>query len=186
MDARAKFSRSVGYTPITITAVADQLSGLTLVKDSVTKESLIDAVNTLTTLHLEASEDPAPLAPGAVNPVSGTVVPDEQHQKDMHAAELAQAQATAEATAAQAKASNVIPMKKKTAMDIVDLAEDYAALKGLTRKRDFTPTQTQRILDEVKGLSPMEDRAFNTLLASLTYGSADPDLVHIAGCAHKH
>jgi hypothetical protein len=174
--------------PVSLADVDSQLKAIQIVSPIADPESMVDSVNTLTGLSITAAPPPPPPTPVApaigpdgvpVPPGAPQSVPD-QAALDKAAKEKQDAQDAKDTEAAnEAKG-------RKTAMELVDLAQDYAALHGLTQKREFPQSLALKLEDEVANLSPRDKKAFNTLIALHTFGSSDPDLVAIAGHAHCH
>lgn len=191
--------------PMVMKDMATIIEALTIAAPIASPESFISEINKVTSLTLEEQEEIPPLAPGQVNPATGTIIPNAKQQGAMNDAKVQQAQNKAvPAVPAKSTDSNYTsagsdnPTKgitnssatpsgeAKTAAELADLAQDYTSMKGLTKKRDFTQSQIERITAEVQSLKRDEQRLFNGLVAAYTFGTSDPDLVHIAGCAHTH
>ena len=179
--------------PMVMKDMTNTMAALTLAKDVTDKESWLSTVNKVTDLSLEISTEPPPpepLLPGTVNPKTGTIIPDEATQLGHHQAGLAAAQAKAAAMDKEPSPENkpeVVPEKSaKTAMDLVDLAQDYTSIKGLTVKREFQPSRITEVQDEVLALKGGERKMFDSLVAAYTFGSSDPDIVALSGMAHRH
>jgi hypothetical protein len=73
----------------------------------------------------------------------------------------------------------------KTATELIELAQTYAVAKGLVYKREPKPDQVVSLKAEIDSLTREDMYAFNSLLASYTYGSSDASLVMIAGNTHE-
>ena len=174
------------------------MAALTMAKDVTDKESWLSTVNKVTDLSLELSTEPPPpepLLPGTVNPKTGAIIPDEATQLGHHQAGLEEAQAKATAAAGGVQEEPTTGNKPneqpdvttpKTAKDLVDLAQDYTSIKGLTTKREFQPEHKQQVLEAVMGLEGSERKMFDSLVAAYTFGSSDPDIVALSGMAHRH
>ena len=184
--------------PINLQNPANQMEGLKEAKDMATRESFLDEVNKLSGFMLELASEPQPDSVTAtyVDPATGQTV-----QQTAGGRTIPQAPQTAAAPAPNRGDSqkshfqqgipalavpqnkdNIVPFapnKQKTAMELIDLAQDYAAARGLVRKQDLSEERRLLVLDEVDALTSEDLTAFNSLVASYTFGSNSPDLVQI-------
>lgn len=148
--------------PMSMVNVDNQINMLTVAKDVATPESFMDEVNKIGVLDLEINDNPVDPQEGISGaPVIGQPAIPHPMPKGPPNLKLV-----------------------KSARQLVDLATDYAAMRGLTRKQDMSDTRKQELLKEVDALNREDSLMFNTLLASMTYGQANPDLVSIASHSH--
>jgi PBSX family phage portal protein len=189
--------------PITLKDVANQIQALTLAKDAITPESLIVNLNAVSGLNLEA-KPPAPagtpVGPGLVmgpagHPIEAPVKPLSPAEEANIALTHAQAGALgAKAAVGDVKApvvgktpgaSPARPMKK-SAMELIELAQDYAGLQGLIQKNDLTEERKLLVKEEISGLESADLEALNSLVATYTFGATSPDLIEMVACGHGH
>lgn len=71
-----------------------------------------------------------------------------------------------------------------TALELIDLAHDYAASKGLIQK-EVSEERKLVLKEELENLTVKDLEAFHTLVAQYTFGSDEPGLVSIASY-HGH
>lgn len=67
----------------------------------------------------------------------------------------------------------------KKAIELIELAHDYASMKGLVSKREITPQRELLVKEEIEDLLLEDREAFNRLLATYTFGGDSADLVGI-------
>jgi PBSX family phage portal protein len=190
--------------PITIADIASQLKGLELSKDMATRDSFLKAVNIATGMSLALAPLPQPDtvmatvgAPGETPRVESTVpdgtqtVAQTPHEQLPASTRPPAANPTHKVVQLpQRSTTERVPTQNKrvtkTASEIVDLAQDFAAIRGLTQKRELTPERVQLVQQQVLVLEPEDRRAFDALLASYIFGveaADDSDLVELAGYA---
>jgi PBSX family phage portal protein len=177
--------------PVTLTDAANQLKSMELAKDRVEPESFVDTLNAITGLNLIVSATPiadkitevlgpdgkpkaVPAAPGA-KPAEPNAAPDKAPVEPV----------------GTASASNVTPIsagkKKKTAMEILELASDYAAMKGLTHEPKPSEIRSAALKADVSTLDPDDLQALNEVLATYMFGQSTPDLARIVNRSlHDH
>lgn len=187
--------------PITLQDVANQITALGLVKDNIEVDSLIETVNKITGMDLEAKEPPppgTPVGPGMVMGPAGH--PVEAPQKPPTELEKAQVEALrgrvggtpgeVKSAPGGVKTPGTPPPRpgKKTAMELIDLSRAYAGYLGvLTTKSEMTAVEKSVLLDEVNHLDDADAAAFNNMLSTYLSGSADVDLVSLLpSCGHQH
>lgn len=73
-----------------------------------------------------------------------------------------------------------------TPTELIDLAQDYLAMKGLVAKREIGSVRADYVTAAVRRLTKSERPVFDSLIAAYTYGSGEPDLVHLAHHACLH
>lgn len=182
--------------PITLKDVATQLKALELAASVATRESFMKSTNQVADLTLEMAEVPAQGVGEMHEPLTNTPTADEMDSGKLPAS-LEQVQPTlkpappepketpAEVGAiegARAEAKEKAKAKyRKAASELLTLAQDYAAMKGLipttlVQKLDLTQRRMDRIEAEVQALHPEDSRAFNSLLALQVFDSDDADL----------
>jgi PBSX family phage portal protein len=180
-------------------------------------DSLLSAINAVTGLNLEALPPPpagAPLGDGVVADGKGgqqlapEPEPEAPNPLDDAQEALIHSQAAAndakaglkpgttaaalekrKATMAKAKTPGTAPDRpfKKTAMELVMLAKDYASMSGLlTQKAELSEERQALIKFDIDNLEPKDLMAFNELLATYTFGASTPDLVKLTSCNHVH
>jgi capsid portal protein len=185
--------------PITMKDISNVLKGLQTAKDMATRESFLKEINLATGMSLELAAMPQPdtvtEAIGAT-PADSTVpdgaptVSQTPHEKLPAStkppafAPISKKPTPPPTAPAVGKSPALGPKAPKKASDLIDLAHQYAAMRGLTKKREFTPERQLLLKEEVEGLSPDDTESFNRLLATYTFGKDTPDLVAIA--AHSH
>lgn len=192
--------------PITLKDVATQLEALKLAGPLSTRESYLKELNIAGTMSLELAEVPAQGAGEMHEPLKNTPTADEMDSKDLPASmtevtptlkpappeekddpkqigavEGARAEAKEKAKAKYAEAHEKAKAKyRKTAGELLELAADYALIKGLvpnlTKKADITPEEVTAIEAMVETLDPEDQRAFNSMLAMQAFGSDAADL----------
>jgi PBSX family phage portal protein len=203
--------------PITLQDVANQMAALTLANTAaaIKPDSLIESLNAITGLHMEALPPPpagVPTIPGAVADGKGghqkapDEIPKEPSALDHAQVALTHSQAAANdakaglkpgTTAAALAKAQVTPQTKtpgntperpmkKTAIELINLAKDYAALTGLVQKRELSEDREVVVKFEIQNLGPEDLQVFNTLLSSYAFGSSSPDLVSLAHHSHAH
>jgi PBSX family phage portal protein len=180
--------------PITLHDIDNQMSMLGIAKDLATRESLLDTINQKTGFDLQLAPEPQPDtvsgqyvpkpgAPGSQVTAGGRPMPQQPGQPQEQEQPLVRGgvQKPQFQTPANPKALNNPGAVKtpKTALELIELAQDYAAMKGLTKKRDISEEQSIALRETVAGLNAEETTAFNSLLATYTFGSDSPDLVAI-------
>ena len=89
------------------------------------------------------------------------------------------AKAAVRPAAAGVPGKDPAPKRSKAAMDLIDLAHDFAISRGLVRKRELSADRMLLLEEAVNSLSETDLEAFNTLVAQYTFGSDMPDLVGI-------
>jgi PBSX family phage portal protein len=178
--------------PVTLASAADQIAAMTQAKGTVTNETFVEAMEEITGFELEPQQQPQ--GPGDPQ--------DQPPPKPGEAAMMAKGGSVAGGSmsagariggasdAASALNSNTGGSKYaregRTATQLIELAQDYMAMKGLTRKRDLGAARQAQVTVEVSRLTKAERRAFDSLVAISTYGQDDPDLVRIVAHAHRH
>lgn len=189
--------------PITLKDVANQIQALTLAKDAITPEALVENLNSVSGLNLEAKAPPpagTPMGPGLMMGDAGH--PVEAPLKPLSPAEeaniaLTHAQAGALGVKAPALAPVVLPAEKtpgepvarpmkKSALELIEMAQDYAAMQGLIQKSDLTVERQLILKEELSGLDAKDMEALNSLVATYTFGASTPDLVGMVACGHGH
>lgn len=183
--------------PITLKDIEAQLKGLELSATVATRESYLQELNTATGMDLKMSELPAPnVAPGD-QPLKSTPSMDETPSGELPAGTAVPAMTTPQKAAESPQDSHLVlsagqkvvpkpePKEPKTAVELIELAHDYAAIKGLVVKGDISPEHKMLVQEEVDQLSPQEMQGFQTLIAQYVFGDTDPDLVDIVGAIHK-
>lgn len=186
--------------PITLKDVQTQLKGLDQAKDVATRESMIKEINTAAGTNLQLAAMPHPNVPDGQE-APGKTVADIPHQ-DLPASTKPPAptspQPEPEPQEQPVKpvvlnpGQKIVPFpnkpntqgmqkQSKTAIELIDLAHDYAAIKGLIRKREVSPERQVLVEESVSDLSHSEMRAFNSLIATYAFGADDADLVSLSG-----
>jgi len=179
--------------PITLKDVATQLKGLELSKDVVTRESYLKELNTVAGMVLEIAELPAPnVAPGGVKPTTQSVdeIPGHKLPASMKPPAFTAPQDDPEPAPPDSHVIlkpgdklvkkpqlKLVPKERKSAIELIELAQDYAASQGLIQKRDVSPERQVITEEAVRGLDEAELHAFNRLIATYAFGDDDPDLV---------
>jgi capsid portal protein len=159
--------------PAVMVNADNQIKALTLAKGITTNKSLVDEINSLNGSHLEATE--GTIAPAA--PVGGkSPIPKNNPFQSSDSG----------GAPADSAGDGSYTGNDKTSSELVTLAQDYAAMRGLTKKREMSPDEKVRISTEVDGLSRGSQRLFNTLIAAYMYGQTSPDLVTLARHSHLH
>jgi hypothetical protein len=193
--------------PITIADIASQLKGLELSKDMATRESFLKEVNIATGMSLALAALPQPdsvsatLAPDGSEPKVESTIPEGAqtvsqvpHEQLPASTKPPSAQPQHKVIQLQPKTnttSRVPGQNKRTpkaASELVDLAQDFAAMRGITQKREVSPERSQQVLQSIATLTPEDRHAFDSLLASYLYAvdsPDDPDLVALAGVVQK-
>ena len=189
--------------PITMTDAENQLKAIESAKDRVTPDSFIDTINKITGLDLIVSELPQPdrtmeaLVP---DPTTGLPVAQQAKPTQIPAPGNIPARGTADMSApgSGGNAPNGLPTSdaaaaaapggksKKSAMEVIELANDFARSKGLVRGRGLSAERTAILKQEINSLSSEDLQAFNTMVAEYMFGHSTPALAEIAGHAHKH
>jgi PBSX family phage portal protein len=180
--------------PITLTDATSQISALTQAKGTVTNESFVDAINKITGFEMDASAQPAtPAESGGAPPPPGPHTPPKAPVKAPTPASHGDTPGGGVNTdkgsigedndSAQPEGD---PAASKTASELVELAQDYLSLKGLSQKREISDARSNAIKSEVLQLSRQDRKSFDSLVAAYTFGSGEPDLVNIAShiCDH--
>lgn len=181
--------------PITLKDVATQLEALGIAKDVATRESYLKEINTSAGMSLKLAAMPNPnvasdqehpgqptlnetpheALPASVRPPMVTapqpLPPPESKPtpKQLHEEEFT----------ASAKEKAKAQFVKKTAIELIDLAHDYATVRGLVKKQELSPERELVVLEEVDQLEGSDKQAFNRLLAQFTIGSDDPELADV-------
>lgn len=128
---------------------------------------------------------PAPVPKAPPTPINdpargGVQKPEFQQAKPVGALPVNPA-APIKATATPSKTGATKP--KKTAIELIDLAHEYATMRGLVRKRELSPERGMIVQESVEALSDEDMYAFNSLIATYAFGSDAPDLVTLVGGA---
>lgn len=77
------------------------------------------------------------------------------------------------------------PAKATVKTELMELAVRYAGSRGiLTQKMEMSEQDLADLAVKMDALHGQELEMFNTLIASWAFGSADKDLVDLAGCCH--
>jgi PBSX family phage portal protein len=194
--------------PITLKDIATQLKGMQLVKDQATRDSFLKEANTAMGTAMDLATLPQPdtvtaTAGGAV-PASGPTMSQTPHEELPANTTLQHVAAHVNippvpggkgapggkpAAAKPAAASNkVVPInrQKKKAMELIDLAHDYASMRGILTERTISPQRALVIKEEVAELDEEEVEAFNSLLATYAFNTSDPELMELIGYTHEH
>lgn len=189
--------------PITLKDVATQLKGLELSKDVATRESFIKEINTVTSMGMVLAVLPHPNVPdGGTHPGQLTIseVGHEQLPASMKPPQITSPQPVPEVPQPE-KETHVILKPgdemhpkpkpgqkiiakvkvKKSATELITLAHDYAALKGIVKKRELSPERELLVMEDVELLTAEDAHAFNTLIAQYAFGEDAEDLIHIVG-----
>jgi hypothetical protein len=78
---------------------------------------------------------------------------------------------------------------KKTASELMTLAQDYAHIYGLVphiaRKQEISQEREEEVEKEVDQMHPEDAQAFNHLLAMYAFGSDDADLSSVIAAARQ-
>ncbi len=77
-------------------------------------------------------------------------------------------------------------IKVKKATELMDMAMDFAVSRGLLKGRPLSPERALILKQDIDELTPDDFEAFNSLVATYTYGKADESLISIAKAALKH
>jgi PBSX family phage portal protein len=174
--------------PVTLASAADQINAMTQAKGTVTNESFVEAIEEITGFELEPQQqqqppgdpqDQPPPKPGMMPKgpsVQGGAVGTAGNISG--ASDSAGALQSNTGTAKYAR-------EGRSATELIDLAQDYMAMKGLTKKRDLGAVRQAQVTVEVSRLTKAERRAFDSLVAISTYGQDDPDLVRVVAHAHR-
>lgn len=194
--------------PITLKDVTAQLRALELSKDVATRESYLLELNTVSGMALDLAPIPVPDVasdqekPEGVMTVNET--PDEQLPASTPVAGPTSPQPTPEPPKESGPSKNEKtmeelkieeqklknkqmkekPKEKKAAIELIELAHDYAALQGLVRKRELSPERVLLVKEEVEQLTQEDMHAFNSLLAMYAFGADDDSLVNIVEHSH--
>lgn len=180
--------------------------GITQAKDLATRDSLLDEINKLTGMSLTLAPAPQPdtvtgtfgggagADPNAPMTQGGRALPTPpqtppalpppgrgESQKPQFQQGIPESALPGGATS-QIKPTKLTQQpaaKPKTAMELIDLAQNYAAVRGLVKKADMTEDRGIEIRQAVDNLAGEELMAFNSLLATYTFGSDSPDLMSI-------
>lgn len=189
--------------PITLKDVATQLKGMELSKDVATRESFIKEMNTIAGMSLEMSDVPATMAPGEMHePLKNTPTADEMDSGKLPASmssimptpkpepkepappekEPTENEQEMESLKIREQREKVRLLRgKKTATEIITLAHDYAALKGLVQKGDpLTVEASLQVAEAVAALTGDDLDAFNRLWATYAFGDDSDDLAAVA------
>ena len=75
---------------------------------------------------------------------------------------------------------------RKTASELVDMAQDFLAMKGLVKKREVGAVRQAAVVADMARLTKNDRKAFDSLIAAYTFGSGEPDLVNIAHHTCNH
>lgn len=191
--------------PITLKDVTSILKGLELSKDVATRESFVKEINSTTGMDIQMSAVPQPnIADGEAHPGAPTVA--EIEDKDLPASMKPPAITSPQPKPAEKpleKSLHETEMEKlkleeqrlknkqlartpKKATEIIELAHNYAAMKGLVQKRELSVDQQLIVKEDVAGLNEEEREAFDSLLSTYVFGADSEDLVSIVGHAHQH
>ena len=184
--------------PITLKDVTAALKSMELAKDVATRESYIKEINTISGASLQLAPVPHPnVSDGQVHPGKPTVA--EIDHKELPASTKPAVPSSPQPEPKPEPDSHVVlkpgdkmmpmpakgkmafggPKKKKAAMELIELAHDYAVVQGLVKKQELSPARALLVKEEIEELTEDDERAFNTLLAQYAFGSDDPDLVAI-------
>jgi hypothetical protein len=71
--------------------------------------------------------------------------------------------------------------KKKTAIELIDLAQEYVLAKGLVQKSEADPKKAEVLKQEIMELNEKDRQALNSLIATYTYGATSENLSVLAG-----
>ena len=181
--------------PVTLTDANAQNTALTQAKGTVTNESFVKAINVVTGFDLDAEQQQASAVGG---PAAG--MPPPNHAGGFPpggggggggGASGVSGSIGGASDAAGALNSNTGGVGKyaretPSATELIALAQDYLSMNGLAKKQDLSVARKAQVTTKVASLSKTEKRAFDSLVATFTYGSADPDLVNIARHTHRH
>jgi hypothetical protein len=75
---------------------------------------------------------------------------------------------------------------KKTAIDLIDLAYNYAAMRGLVQKRAISEERALLVQEAVNNLDGDDEAAFDRLMAAYTFHEDDEDVAALVGDARRH
>jgi hypothetical protein len=181
------------------------LKGMELSKDMATRESFLKQINIATGMNLNLAPLPQPDTVTATVGATGgppevdSTIPDgtqtvsqTPHEQLPASTRPPAVNPTHKVVQLQPKMNTTgrVPTQNKrvakTASEIVDLAQDFASIRGLTQKRELTPERVQLVQQQVLTLEGEDRKAFDTLLASYLFdvdAVDDPDLVALAGYA---
>jgi PBSX family phage portal protein len=126
---------------ITLKDAASQITALQLAKGVATNDSLLNEINTVTGMDLDLDKNPAP-SPEALS----LAPPPDPIQEGV-----------------------TRPMGK-SAMDLVNLAEDYISASGLVSKGMYSPERMVEVRKAVEELTPEDRKALHNILAQYAYG----------------
>lgn len=160
--------------PITLKNVPDQIQALTLVKDNVEGEQLIQEVNKIGGFELQYKEPedtlPGEAASAAINTNSALQL---EHGK-------------AQIAAGKKPNLQVVP-GLKAKKSIPQLALAYGQMNGLlAAKFDMTIEEKEEVGKGILALTAEEQLAFNQIVAAYTFGKIDHALVGLVACTHDH
>lgn len=184
--------------PITLKQVADQLSGLTLIKDKVDDEDLVNAVNKIIGTKVEFSQkkvdSAAQLAQAAITkpvgfdangqPIQAPQPPPKGLPSPLgKPANKPNDKSQTEVPTGKKPTSNVVPLKSR-----VKLAHDYGIINGLlTTDSPLSEEEVQATKEEVMALTGAEALEFNELVAAYSFNSTSKSLVNLTeACTHHH
>ena len=183
--------------PITLTDAASQITALTQAKGTVTNASFVDAINKITGFELDAQETP-PAAPGVPGQPpqgapggapfggGGKVSNPGAPAKPASVGGSSDATSLLNSSDANPNTSKLAKETRKTASELVDLAQDFLALRGLVAKREIGTARQAAVIKDMALLSKGDRKAFDSLIAAYTFGSGEPDLVNIAHHTCNH
>lgn len=172
---------------ITLKNVDAQLKALEMVKDVSEGKGLIDEVNKVVGLSLEYKEpeDPADLAARTAGAVHEATPPHDIQLDPNKTAALSLA--TANGKKLPDSGTKTPAKTPKKASDLIDLAMSYGQMRGiLATPFDMSEAAKQEVVERVTELGDDDRTAFNSIVASYTFGGADADLLSLVDSAHDH
>lgn len=183
--------------PITLKQVADQLAGLTLIKDKVDDEDLVNAVNKIIGTKVEYSKEKVDnasrLAEAAITKPTGfdangkpiaAVPPPAKGLPSPLGKPAAKPNDKNQAEVPTGKP----PVKPAETKSRVKLAHDYGVINGLlTTDSPLSEDEIKTTKEEVMALTGTEALEFNELVAAYAFNSTSKSLVNLTeACTHSH
>ncbi|KVR21714.1 hypothetical protein WK13_34820 [Burkholderia ubonensis] len=180
---------------ITLKNVDSQVKALQLAKDLSKGDSFVKEVNQIAGTNLEYDKNAAPdrvtiteaVAPGQDPQVQNQAANGGQQVKMQQKTKTPAGGATPGAGGSASTGAPKPSTAKKGGAELFQLALDYAALRGtIAVKHELSPAEKAEVLAEFDALEGDDREATMRMVAALSFGSANDDLVHLVACNHTH
>lgn len=195
-------SRSLGVInyeykskPLTISSTADQLTAIAAVVGKVASgESVVEAINDITGMHLEFEKAEPPAPAGAANvatPASATTAPVKAAPKPADAStvstsSLSQAADPSKTTNQSVSSKPKLTVVKEEDTGLVTLVAEWANVLSLDGPCTLSDQDVLRVKKSVNELHGAEQKLFNEILAAKSLSEASPvieGMAALCGCA---